>query len=119
MGVTESPVAVPVGFEGLTGGARRNILDYADTDDLATLTIPQLEALLRDRFSDHSLLACIPDRGNGIRSALARRIELLRDSSRHTGDVMHGMDRDDVEMNLELLREANGGATSDLDDEFP
>ena len=122
MVVIESPVAVPVGFESLSEGARRNIREYAGTDDLATLTILQLEALLQGRFSDPSLLACIPDRGNGIRSALARRIELLRDSSRHTGDAMHGMDPDDVEMNLALLREAreaNNGADSDPDEEFP
>ncbi len=114
MAVTESPVAVPVGFESLTKGALNNIREYAGTDDLTALTIPQLEALLHGRFSDPSLLACIPDRGNGIRSALARRIELLRDSNRHTGEMMHGMDADDVEMNLASLREANNGVDRDF-----
>lgn len=108
MAVTEIRVAIPVGFESLTDGALDNIRQYAQTDDLATLTIPQLEALLEGSFSDPSLLACIPDGGNGIRSALAQRIELLRDSSSHTGDVMRGMDRDDVKLNRELLASASG-----------
>ncbi len=107
MVVTEYPVAVPVGFESLSEGALNNIREYAGTDDLATLKIPQLEALLQGRFSDPSLLSCIGDRGNGIRSALAQRIEFLRDSSRHTGDVMHGMDPDDVALNRALIASAH------------
>ncbi len=115
----------PVGFEPLTQGAIRNILQYAglpidDPAALKNLNLKQLQELEKSdkKFGPRGdLAAVIPDGGKAIRDALKTRRILLIEAAKHSGYNIPGAQ--DQENLLGEIREALNGPDKIPDDGFP
>jgi hypothetical protein len=115
----------PVGFETLSEGAIRNILQYADLppDDpaqLKNLTPTQIYELARDKDkfgAGGSIASVIPDGGDAIRTALILRAKLIIEASKHSGfNIPGAQDRENL---LSEIRQALHGPDKEPDDGFP